>query len=59
LIVYDPFIGIGTTALACMSLDVKFVGTEMDRHYIRIAKENLIAREREVRQEKQKRKNTD
>jgi site-specific DNA-methyltransferase (adenine-specific) len=53
LIVYDPFIGIGTTALACLSLDAKFVGTEMDKHYIRIAKEHLISRERDIKQEKQ------
>jgi DNA modification methylase len=58
LIVYDPFIRIGTTALACLSLDVKFVGTEMDKHYIKIAKENLISRERAIKQEKRKRKNT-
>lgn len=44
LIVYDPFIGIGTTALACVSLNVKYVGTELDKQYIRTARKNLIAR---------------
>ena len=44
LIVYDPFIGVGTTALACISLNVKYVGTEMDKQYVKIARKNLIAR---------------
>ena len=44
LIVYDPFIGIGTTALACISLNVKYVGTELDKQYIRTARKYLIAR---------------
>jgi site-specific DNA-methyltransferase (adenine-specific) len=44
LIVYDPFIGIGTTALACISLNVKYVGTELDKQYIRTARKNLIDR---------------
>lgn len=44
LIVYDPFLGIGTTALACISLNVKYVGTELDKQYIRTARKNLIAR---------------
>jgi site-specific DNA-methyltransferase (adenine-specific) len=56
LIVYDPFIGIGTTALACMSLNVKYIGTEMDSQYVRIANENLISRGREIRQGKRKRR---
>jgi site-specific DNA-methyltransferase (adenine-specific) len=44
LVVYDPFVGIGTTALACISLNVKYVGTELDKEYVRIANENIISR---------------
>ena len=43
LVVYDPFIGAGTTASACINLDVKFVGTEIDEQYVRIARDNVIA----------------
>jgi len=39
LVVYDPFIGAGTTALACINLNV---GTEIDEQYVRIARDNVI-----------------
>ena len=32
--VLDPFMGIGTTATACMRLQVDFIGTEIDKNYI-------------------------
>ncbi len=45
LVVYDPFMGIGTTALACIRLGVAFVGTEIDPRYVqeadRLIKERL------------------
>lgn len=43
-IIYDPFIGIGTTALACINLNVEFLGTEIDNRYIEIANENIQLR---------------
>ena len=43
-IIYDPFIGIGTTALACINLNVEFLGTEIDNKYIEIANENIQLR---------------
>ena len=43
-IIYDPFIGIGTTALACINLNVEFLGTEIDNKYIEIANENINLR---------------
>lgn len=43
-IIYDPFIGIGTTALACINLNVEFLGTEIDNKYIEIANENIKLR---------------
>jgi len=45
-IIYDPFIGIGTTALACINLNVNFLGTEIDKEYIRIANEKIKSRYR-------------
>ncbi len=41
LIVYDPFMGIGSTALACISLGVNYIGTEIDRNYIDKARERI------------------
>ena len=41
MLVYDPFMGIGNTALACIQLDVNFIGTEIDYGYIQFAKESI------------------
>ncbi len=41
MLVYDPFIGIGTTALACIHLKVNYIGTEIDSQYIGIAKQRI------------------
>lgn len=43
-VIYDPFMGVGTTALACINLNVKFLGTEIDNKYIEIANENIKLR---------------
>lgn len=40
-LVYDPFAGIGSTALACARLGVKSVNTEIDGMYVDIAKERV------------------
>jgi site-specific DNA-methyltransferase (adenine-specific) len=40
-VVLDPFMGIGTTALACLKLGVTFVGFEIDPSYVEIANEKL------------------
>jgi site-specific DNA-methyltransferase (adenine-specific) len=32
--VADPFLGLGSTAVACAQLDVSFIGIEMDRSYL-------------------------
>lgn len=47
-IIYDPFIGIGTTALACINLNVDFLGTEIDKKYIKIANDKIKARYRHI-----------
>ena len=39
--VLDPFMGIGTTALASVKLGVKFIGFEIDKSYVDIADEKL------------------
>ena len=41
MIVYDPFMGIGSTALACIDIGVNFVGTEIDDNYVKIANEYI------------------
>ncbi|MDH7593440.1 MAG: site-specific DNA-methyltransferase [Methanomicrobiales archaeon] len=41
LLVLDPFMGIGSTAVACINLDVNFIGFEIDETYIRIANERI------------------
>jgi site-specific DNA-methyltransferase (adenine-specific) len=33
-LVMDPFLGLGSTAIACARLGVNFVGVEIDRHYL-------------------------
>ena len=33
----DPFLGLGSSAVACATLGVSFVGIEMDEHYLREA----------------------
>lgn len=35
--ILDPFMGSGTTGVACMNLDRKFIGIEIDRKYFDIA----------------------
>jgi len=40
-LVLDPFLGTGSTALACDRLGVDFVGFDIDPYYIGLAKESL------------------
>lgn len=37
----DPFIGVGSTAIACKKLGINFIGFEIDDSYVRIANEKL------------------
>jgi site-specific DNA-methyltransferase (adenine-specific) len=41
--VADPFLGLGSTAVACAQLGLDFVGMEMDRHYLNEAIERTKA----------------
>ncbi len=40
-IVLDPFIGSGTTAIACLKLNRQFIGIEKEEEYIKIAKARI------------------
>ena len=42
-VVFDPFGGAGTTAIAALKLGRKFVVTELDPDYVRIANEKIAA----------------
>ncbi len=40
-VILDPFIGSGTTAIACVLTDRKYIGVEMDKEYYEIAVKRL------------------
>ncbi len=42
-VVLDPFIGSGTTALACIELNRRYIGIELMENYYRLALEAIIA----------------
>ena len=46
-IVLDPFMGIGSTGIACIKADRKFIGIELDPRYFEIAKNEMLVFERE------------
>lgn len=39
--VLDPFVGVGSTGVACKKLNRKFIGCEIDENYFNIAKERI------------------
>lgn len=42
----DPFMGVGSTGIACIQSDRNFIGIELDDNYYSIAKERLINEQR-------------
>jgi site-specific DNA-methyltransferase (adenine-specific)/modification methylase len=40
--VLDPFMGSGSTGVACKHLGIKFIGIEKDQEYYEIAKNRLL-----------------
>lgn len=41
-IVYDPFLGSGTTAKICCTLNRRWIGSEISKEYVEIAEERLV-----------------
>jgi DNA modification methylase len=41
-LVLDPFMGSGTTGVACKNLNRNFIGIEKDKEYFKIAKERIV-----------------
>ena len=48
-IVLDPFMGSGTTGVACKRLNRNFIGIEIDKNYFEIAKERIGEDENETK----------
>jgi site-specific DNA-methyltransferase (adenine-specific) len=48
-VVLDPFMGSGTTGVACMNLGRKFIGIEIERKYFDIACERIDQAQRQAR----------
>ena len=47
-IVLDPYMGVGTTGLACVELGRHFVGIEIDETYFNIAQQRIAAAQRQM-----------
>lgn len=56
-VVLDPFMGVGTTALACIDLGRRFIGVELSKEYCDIANNAIIARKKEKEEKKNRRLN--
>jgi len=42
-IIFDPFMGSGTTGVACKNLNRDFIGIELDENYFNVAKDRINA----------------
>ncbi len=53
-LVLDPFMGSGTTGIACKNLNRNFIGIELDENYFNIAKERItgIKRNKKLRKKR-------
>jgi len=40
-VVFDPFVGTGTTAVAAKRLGRKYIGIDLDKKYVDIARKNI------------------
>jgi DNA modification methylase len=40
-VILDPFMGSGTTAIACLELNRKYIGFELDKEYYKLAQERI------------------
>ena len=50
-IVYDPFVGTGTTVLAATILGMKGVGNDIDNDYLDFARNRIMAETFEIQNE--------
>lgn len=48
-IIYDPFMGTGTTAIACLIEKRKFIGSEIDKEYFEAAKKRIEQHKQQIR----------
>ena len=48
ILVLDPFLGSGSTAVACKNLGLDFIGIELDTDYFNIAKERINSTEQSL-----------
>jgi len=48
-VVIDPFIGSGTTAIACKNLNRRFIGFEIKENYYDVAQQRLKTETRQLR----------
>jgi site-specific DNA-methyltransferase (adenine-specific) len=44
MLVYDPFMSVGNTALACINLGVDYLSTDIDAEYTKVADEDIEKR---------------
>ena len=49
ILTVDPFMGSGTTGVACMELGLKFIGIEIERRYFDIACKRIEQAQRQMR----------
>ena len=40
-VVFDPFMGSGTTGVACVNTNRNFIGIELDKNYFRVATDRI------------------
>ncbi|HIH00432.1 MAG TPA: site-specific DNA-methyltransferase [Thermoplasmata archaeon] len=48
MLVLEPFMGTGSTALACQKLGVNYIGFEIDKAYVALAHQNLLEQKKEL-----------
>ena len=53
-LILDPFMGIGTTAIAAIRENKNFIGFEIDKEYLKIAKIGLMLNIKRKRKNKAK-----
>lgn len=57
-IILDPFSGIGTTAMASILLNRKFVGIEKEKEYVEIANNNIQELQKSLNENNEEKENT-